>query len=173
VIDVAQVQSYLAKKRPDLHKHEDALALLSAEDVAFVERYFTDNFRFAVEIIIRYEDTFLLCQRSERALIAPGVWNIPGGKVKPGEQIYDAMIRECFEETNLWLGHAAYLGYNVINKSHKRIVYTYYTTVSAIDTLKIDTNEFSTWRWIRGEDVDQYESLQPHLKKWLIILHKQ
>src|SRR4029077_8578842 len=43
------------------------------------------------------EGRLLACQRSEPPEVA-GRWEFPGGKVEPGEDELEALIRECEEE---------------------------------------------------------------------------
>ena len=49
-----------------------------------------------VAALIRQGDSFLICQRpagKKRAML----WEFPGGKVEPGEDALQALIRECRE----------------------------------------------------------------------------
>ena len=120
-----------------------------------------------MELLIKHHGKYLLCKRSSDAKIAPGIWNIPAGKVKYNEGIEEALIRECEEETNLKVSNVVYLDNNFINKKHKRIVYLYATEVADISDLRIDAGEFDEWEWIKAEDVDNYESVNPYIKRWL------
>ena len=49
-------------------------------------------------IIIKGRKILLIKRKNEPG---KGLWSIPGGVIKPGEDIISALKRECFEETNL------------------------------------------------------------------------
>jgi 8-oxo-dGTP pyrophosphatase MutT (NUDIX family) len=50
---------------------------------------------------LKHQDKILLTKRSELASVAPGVWNVPAGKVKFHEVPVEAALREVQEETNM------------------------------------------------------------------------
>lgn len=147
----------------NIRRHKASVSLVS--DIPHHLK--NDSFRFAVELLIKHNGKYLLCKRRSDAKIAPGIWNIPAGKVKYNEGIEEALIRECAEETNLKVSNVCYLDCNFINKEHKRIVYLYVTEVADISDLRIDAGEFDEWEWIKAEDVDNYESVNPYIKRWL------
>ena len=51
--------------------------------------------------IVLIRDNLVLMTRQYRFLIDAMSWELPGGKVDPGEQPVNAAIRECFEETGV------------------------------------------------------------------------
>jgi 8-oxo-dGTP diphosphatase len=55
------------------------------------------NYRVSVEIILKKNDKILLTKRSEKVSVAPGVWNVPAGKVKFHEIPIEAAFREVKE----------------------------------------------------------------------------
>lgn len=61
---------------------------------------FNPRFDIVSNMIVKPDGTFLLLQR---AIHKPqgGTWGIPTGKVDPGEELIDAIIRETFEETGI------------------------------------------------------------------------
>jgi len=52
--------------------------------------------------IVEHHDQFLIGQRPEGASLA-GYWEFPGGKVEEGEFPDQAAVRECLEETGMWV----------------------------------------------------------------------
>ena len=52
---------------------------IESEIVAIIHH---PNNRVSVEIILKKNAKNLLAKRSEKATVAPGVWNVPAGKVK-------------------------------------------------------------------------------------------
>jgi 8-oxo-dGTP diphosphatase len=59
----------------------------------------------AVAIITRMDGAFLLASRPEGKPYA-GYWEFPGGKVKPGEPLLQALTRELVEELGITVEHA-------------------------------------------------------------------
>ena len=55
--------------------------------------------RVAVAVLY-HQKQFLIGQRSAEDYLA-GLWEFPGGKVKPQESPHEAAVRECKEETGL------------------------------------------------------------------------
>ncbi len=53
----------------------------------------------AVRAVVIEGDNILLVKRGHSP--GKGLWSIPGGSIELGESIYDACIRELFEETNI------------------------------------------------------------------------
>ena len=52
--------------------------------------------------IVEWNGQFLIGKRPSKATLA-GFWEFPGGKVQDGEALCDAVIRECVEETGLYV----------------------------------------------------------------------
>ena len=54
----------------------------------------------AVGVLVRDDGSFLLAQRPDGKPMA-GYWEFPGGKLEPGESVFDALVREFDEELGL------------------------------------------------------------------------
>ncbi|ESQ73744.1 DNA mismatch repair protein MutT [Asticcacaulis sp. AC402] len=50
-------------------------------------------------VVCRRGDEVLLIRRGQPP--RQGEWSIPGGKVRPGENLFDAALRELYEETGV------------------------------------------------------------------------
>lgn len=50
--------------------------------------------------VVRHRGRFLVGRRTQDTFLA-GFWEFPGGKVKLGETVQKAAVRECLEETGL------------------------------------------------------------------------
>ena len=72
--------------------------IIESEIIAMTQH---PNYRVSVEIILKHDHKVLLTKRSNEATVAPGVWNVPAGKVKFHELPVDAAHREVKEETNI------------------------------------------------------------------------
>jgi ADP-ribose pyrophosphatase YjhB (NUDIX family) len=72
------------------------------------------------------EGRILLGQRNKEP--HKGLWVVPGGKILAFETIFDAAVREVFEETGLWVIPGGQLGtFELVNPpdEHRVIVYNW------------------------------------------------
>ena len=153
------------KSFASIETHKESIYVLSRIYQSMSERFNNYNFRFAVEAIIRCGDKFLICKRQEDIDVAPGIWNVPAGKVKHDEGIEEALKREVYEEVNLLINNVEYIDYHFINKAHQRIVFTYLASIDDISQFTLNETEFSEHKWVRADDIDDYETLNDHLKQ--------
>jgi 8-oxo-dGTP pyrophosphatase MutT (NUDIX family) len=91
-----------------------------------------------------------------------GLWTLPGGAIDPDELPSDAAVRECFEETGLFVKITKLIG--VFGGSEFRIAYpngdvTYYTTVAfeayiVGGSLQPDGDEIASLRYFSKAQCD-------------------
>lgn len=151
----------------NVSKHKEGIEILTELHKLMAKRFKNDNFRFAVEVLIEYNGKFLICKRRGDLKVAPGIWNIPAGKVKYNEGIEEALIRETKEEINIDLKDFRYLGYHFINKQHKRLVFTYHSKLSDIKNFYLNLDEFEKFTWITKNQLERYDSLNNHLVNYI------
>jgi len=78
----------------------------------------------SVEVVVR--DTSgrcLLLKRSLRSKGNPGKWDLPGGKVDPGESFDQGLLREVAEETGLTISIQRVVGVAESESPTRKIVY--------------------------------------------------
>lgn len=57
----------------------------------------------ALAVIRNPDGKFLVLKRSEREIVTPGYYTIPGGKVEGNDTIEETLQKECLEEANIEL----------------------------------------------------------------------
>ncbi|WP_248783004.1 NUDIX hydrolase [Staphylococcus microti] len=151
--------------------HQEEVDILTTLYNRMAQNLDMSHFRFAVELIIEHNGKFLVCRRRPDVEVAPGLWNVPAGKVQYNESMDAAIIREAKEETNLDISDFNCLGYQFINKAHQRCVYTYHVKIDDISNIQIDEGEFDRYAWIDASQIHEYDSLNPHIKDAIVHLH--
>lgn len=82
-----------------------------------------------------------------------GKWQLPGGHIEPAEMIFEAALRECWEETGLKIKKLSTLPLIIEQKKNKKIVLSVVGDLSRGKLLK-KPSEHSAWRWITKKDLD-------------------
>lgn len=126
------------------------------------------NIKSSVEAVFFHDDQVLLVKRADNCKIAPGVWNVPAGKVKEGEALEDAVVREMEEETQVKTRVVRLLGDNTFNLSDgtPRRMFTYLVESDQFSSVVLD-REHSAYAWVTEEQLKNdttYSSLMPRLK---------
>ncbi len=120
-------------------------------------------FKLVVRAIIKnHEDKILILKRSIHSRSNPGCWELPGGKVEPGEDFDKAMIREIMEETQLQatLKRAAGIAQQDLPYSHSVHI------IMDVDVASYDvkiSDEHEEYLWV---DLEELNSLK--LSEWFL-----
>ena len=78
----------------------------------------------SAKVVVRDEsDRCLLLRRSMSSKGNPGKWDLPGGKVDPGESFEQGLLREVAEETGLTISLQRVLGTAESESPTKRVAY--------------------------------------------------
>ena len=136
------------------------------------------NYRVSVEIILKKNDKILLAKRSEEAIVAPGVWNVPAGKVKFHEIPLEAAFREAKEETNIDLDklteiHVRTFSGNTASEPIYRLIYTYVAGITDAQLANFQMNdEHAEYVWVSQDELkdEAYNSLLPEFREILTTI---
>ena len=148
----------------------DKISFILRKEEAMSER---PNTLTVVRAIIRNGCKFLLLKRSSQDRHAPGAWELPGGKVDPGDLIQSALPREVEEEeagikikTHTWMTY-----YNEILGPDSRypnflyiVLYIECWMLDHNDNVKI-SNEHEEFCWVSLKEARVLENIsQPCLE---------
>ena len=113
---------------------------------------------------------FLLLHRSEQKY--PEVknrWDIVGGRITPGTVLVDNLKREIFEETKLELKHHPTLiaAQDIIRPDKHVVRLTYIAPISGEPILDDENDQY---KWVRKEDLRNFEGLDEYLKQLINLI---
>jgi A/G-specific adenine glycosylase len=134
---------------------------------ARIKRPRTPQYRIAVGVV-RKDERFLITRRKESGLLG-GLWELPGGKIEPGETPGAACIREIAEEVNLSVEVKDFVARISHAYSHFRVVADVFEC--EYKTGEVILNGPIDHRWILLEEADAYpfpalnHKIFPHLAK--------
>jgi 8-oxo-dGTP diphosphatase len=114
-----------------------------------------------VAALIVRDDTILICQRTKYQPM-PLQWEFPGGKIEPGENAVEALVRELQEE----LGITAEIGHEVAHIVHSykngNIIELGFHLVEKYAG-PLENRIFRDIRWVSREELTQYDFLEADL----------
>jgi len=127
----------------------------------------------SVNVLIWCKGKVLLLKRSEKKSIDPGVYSGIGGKVEPGESVYEAIVREAEEEAGIKdLGSLRV--FSITQHPYPPTecewvnIYFNATMKEMPDIPKSDEGEF---HWVEPKDVDSLNMVHD-LQEYIKILSK-
>jgi len=103
--------------------------------------------------VVRKKGKMLITRRPPEGLLG-GLWEFPGGKVKPGESARQACMREIAEETGLKIRSGPLL-------ARVRHAYTHFKIIMDVfecryQSGRVKLNGPESFRWIKPQEIDQY-----------------
>lgn len=104
-------------------------------------------------VIVNEKNEFLILSRKKDDFMG-GIDELPSGNMEKNETLYDAMVREVKEETNLDVTNiASYINsFDYISGSGKKArEYNFLVNVKSIDEVKI--TEHDEYKWLSIEEV--------------------
>jgi 8-oxo-dGTP diphosphatase len=102
--------------------------------------------------VVEHEGRFLIQQRPVGVPLA-GLWEFPGGKVRPGETPEAAAARECLEETGLAVIVGSPYPEVVRQYSHDKVRLSFFRCTLA----DVPPAASSAYRWVMPGELADYE----------------
>jgi len=114
------------------------------------------------------EGRVLVMLRSETSKRFKLVWDMPGGKVDPGESLEEALRRELFEETALACGELTKLGTRTFDIDGLPCIETLYSADLAGPPEVRLSDEHVEHRWVSIASLSAEEiPIMPHLANFI------
>lgn len=121
--------------------------------------------------ILDAKGRMLIVRKSEREAIDPGLWVVPGGKVKRDENVIDALKREVNEETSLSIVSYQWIGEDVFKVENKFFHAAHFLCKVKSTKNIILEKSLTEYRWITKKEVDNY-SIPTKIKKEILNVFK-
>jgi 8-oxo-dGTP diphosphatase len=121
----------------------------------------TTPYKLVLRGILIENGKVLLCRRSTETKSYPGLWEFPGGKVDPGENLADSLIREFKEETGLDIRLKKVWGAGEAGNENLNYVYLFFLVENTSGAMKISP-EHSAFGWFDKEGLKDIKA-SPYL----------
>lgn len=118
---------------------------------------------------IVHQGKFLIVKRADNDSFLPGIWEIPGGKLEPGEDPLDGARREVKEEAGLDVELVSPISiwtYGDYSGGTQFIQIDYLCKIIGNPEVKL-SEEHSDFAWITYDELDKYE-ISPEMRKEIL-----
>jgi mutator protein MutT len=102
--------------------------------------------------VVEHEGRYLIRQRPPGSPLA-GLWEFPGGKVHPGEDVRSAAVRECREETGLGVAAVELLAEVEHTYAHGDLRLSFISCVLKFT----DSVPQGGYRWVEAASLGDYD----------------
>ncbi|MFH0753129.1 MAG: NUDIX domain-containing protein [Candidatus Omnitrophota bacterium] len=99
---------------------------------------------------------FLLMRRSFMSKSWPGRWEFPGGKVDPGEDLGDALVREWREETGLEVVPGQFLEAFEWERESDKVIYLVFRVSSTSRDVQV-SDEHEDFGWFKPDEIQKLD----------------
>ena len=113
------------------------------------------NTAIAVKALIFDQDTVLTIKRRDDDVHKPGAWDIPGGRLGPGENPYEGLAREISEETALAVDIHEPVGVQHFSRDDGQQITMLIFSCSPKSTAVALSEEHTAYEWISIEEAKQ------------------
>jgi len=119
----------------------------------------------AIGVVVKSDGDriILLLKRNAKRRTSPNKWQTPSGFMKEGESAEEAVLREVKEETSLD-GRVEKCGrvFEVIDEWARWIIVPFLISVKSDNNnaVVIDTKEHSEFRWVRLDEISNFECVK-------------
>ena len=100
--------------------------------------------KVVVAAVIERDGLFLAARRTEPEEFR-GMWELPGGKVEPGEDDVTALVRECREELGVEIEVGGRVGPEYLTPNGKMVVRTYRAVLISGEPAPIEDHDELCW----------------------------
>ena len=113
-----------------------------------------------IGIVILDDNHILLLKRSPQRRTSPNKWQTPSGFLKEGESAEEAVLREVEEETLLdGIITKSGKSFEILDEWARWIIIPFLVAVES-DKVVIDTSEHSQFKWIRVNEISNFECVK-------------
>jgi len=140
------------------------LVLVLAYRITLFWRFMTRRPSFGAATAVKHDGRLLLVKDSYR-----GIWSMPGGRIRRGEEPAAAAVRELAEETGIELRQEAIALVGVFRNAWEYgidTVHVFEATLSSKPVLRLDNREIIDARWVTDDEA-QWLSSVPHVEDYL------
>ena len=121
-------------------------------------------------MIINNNNEVFLARRKEDDFLG-GNYELPGGKMEEGETLYDTLVRETKEETNLNISKVlCYIDYKDYLSSSGKKTRLYNFAVKVSNASDVILNEYDEYKWININDIESFnDNIFANVKRTIML----
>ena len=128
-----------------------------------------EEFAVAVKAIIYHQGKFLVVLKSNQEDINPNTFDIPGGRIRFGEELEDALKREVIEESGLEIKSLGIIdAWSFVKNGNFQLIGVTYACEALTSEVKL-SSEHSSFEWLDPNN----KAVMEKYPKWLSISIKK